>query len=71
MSLQTDAEQVADRAGRIATIIARAQMLQGKGSVALDDQPDLLIPFTAATRQLWQDKVQSLQAEIKSIVAGW
>ena len=71
MALKNDAEQVADMAIRIATIISRSQAFQQQGSVLIDENPDLTIAVNAQTRQEWADKVSLLQGKIKTIVTRW
>lgn len=67
MALKRDAEDVRDKADRIVQIIVFAQQTQ----VRFNDNDDLTVTLTPALKLQLQNKVDSLQAEIKSIVAGW
>ena len=71
MALKDEAEAVSDKASRIVTIIARTRALLSQTTLAIDDNPDLKVPFTDATRLEWQNRVATLKTEIKTIVAGW
>ena len=69
--MKQDAEAVADKAQRIVTIIARSQALLTQGNLLLEENADLIVPFTEATRQAWQNKVLDLKAQVKTIVSNW
>jgi hypothetical protein len=67
MALKQDCEVIADRATRIIALIRMRQQLK----VEIEENPDLAIDVTPGIKQVWNQKIDALQAEIKAIVQAW
>ena len=67
MALKQEVDEIMNKAQRISRLI----LIRNLASINVEDNDDAPITITPSMKQGWQDRVQTLQADIKAITDTW